>query len=190
MKYCPACGNPCADNNRFCTKCGKAFPEPDTDAASRQDSAGDTKTNAGGQAGAPRYEQPPQYEPPRYEQPPQPDPYAANYRRPATQRSVALAIILTLVTCGIYGIYWMVVLTDEINDLTGDRTSASGVVAVVLTIITCGIYGIYWAYVTGRKVAYLNRSGDSGIVNLILALFGFQIINLALFQDALNRYAG
>ena len=186
MKYCPTCGTPSADDDRFCPKCGK----PLTAGAPAPDPArtGDAKTNA--DAGTPRYEQPPHQEPPRYEQPPQPDPYAANYRRPVIQRSVALAIILSLVTCGIYGIYWMVVLTDEINDLTGDRTSASGVVAVVLTIITCGIYGIYWAYVTGRKVAYLNRSSDSGIVNLILALFGLNIINLALFQDAVNRYAG
>lgn len=180
MKYCPACGTPCADDARFCPKCGNSLA-PDQGTAG-QAPAGDAAQ------GTPRYEQPPYQEPPHYQQPPQ-TPYAANYR-PATQRNVAMAIILSLVTCGIYGLYWMVVLTDEINDLTADRTAASGVVAVLLSIITCGIYAVYWAYVMGRKAAYLNRSNDSGVVNLILALFGLNIINLALFQDVVNRYAG
>ena len=83
-----------------------------------------------------------------------------------------------------------VVLNDEINELTDDTTAPSGIVVFLLSLVTCGIYGIYWAYVMGRKVAYLSRTSDSGIVNLIIALFGFQIINLALFQDAVNRYAG
>ncbi len=127
---------------------------------------------------------------PRYEQAPPPpyNAYQPGYQRPT--RSVAVAIILSIVTCGIYGIYWLVVLNDEINALTGDTTAASGIVVFLLSLVTCGIYGIYWAYVMGRKVAYLNRTADSGVINLIIALFGFQIINLALFQDAVNRYAG
>ena len=163
MKNCPRCGAPCADNDRFCPNCGQPIPQQETSAYEQ----------------APRYEQaPPQnnvsYQPgPRY-----------------PTRSVALAIVLSLVTCGIYFIYWMVVLNDEINALTGDTAAPSGIVVFLLSLITCGIYGIYWAYVMGRKVAYLNHTSDSGVINLIIALFGFQIINLALFQDAANRYAG
>lgn len=29
------------------------------------------------------------------------------------ERNIAVAIILTIVTCGIYGIYWFIVLTDD-----------------------------------------------------------------------------
>ena len=35
------------------------------------------------------------------------------------QRNIAVAIILTIVTCGIYGIYWFVKLTDEMNYASG-----------------------------------------------------------------------
>ena len=31
------------------------------------------------------------------------------------ERNVALAIVFTIITCGIYGIYWFVVLTDEVK---------------------------------------------------------------------------
>ncbi len=164
MKTCPRCGASCADDDRFCSNCGSPMPEYGNSA----------RTDAQG----------PGYEQPRYAQGPA---YQGGYRRPP--RSVALAIILSIITCGIYGIYWFVVLTDEINELTGEG-SPSGVVSFLLSLITCGIYGIYWAYVMGRKVARLNRTADSGIINLIIALLGFQIVNLALFQDAVNHYAG
>lgn len=165
MKTCPRCGAACTDNDRFCPNCGNPLPESS-------------------------YTQPPHDENgPRYEQPPHGGPvYQSACQRP--RRSVALAIVLSIITCGIYSIYWFVVLNDEINDLSGDTTAPSGLVAFLLSLITCGIYGLYWAYVMGRKVACLNRTSDSGIINLIIALFGFQIINLALFQDAVNRYAG
>lgn len=107
------------------------------------------------------------------------------------QRSVAMAIILTVLTCGVYGLYWFVCITDDLNTLTGENDT-SGALALVLTIVTCGIYGIYWCYKTGDKVDNLkfkrgfNSTGTS-ILYLILSIFGFQIIVYALAQDEINR---
>lgn len=58
------------------------------------------------------------------------------------ERGVAVSIILTIVTCGIYGIYWFICLTNEVEAASEDRTMASGGAAFLLTIVTCGIYGI------------------------------------------------
>ena len=33
----------------------------------------------------------------------------------ATKRNIALCIIFSLLTCGIYALYWFVKLTDELN---------------------------------------------------------------------------
>lgn len=33
------------------------------------------------------------------------------------QRNIGLCIVLSIVTCGIYGIYWFIKLTDEVNVL-------------------------------------------------------------------------
>lgn len=45
-------------------------------------------------------------------------------------RNIALCIILSLVTCGIYGWYWFVCLTDDTNTISGEP-GTSGVVALV-----------------------------------------------------------
>lgn len=67
------------------------------------------------------------------------------------QRSVPLCIVLTIITCGIYGLYWMVCLTDDSTEVTG-MGNTSGGMALVFSLITCGIYSIYWAYKMGEKL--------------------------------------
>jgi len=42
------------------------------------------------------------------------------------QKSIALCIILSLITCGIYGLYWMYTLTEDVNAISGD-TNASDI---------------------------------------------------------------
>ena len=36
------------------------------------------------------------------------------------ERNLALAIVLTLITCGIYGIYWFIVLSDDVKEYSND----------------------------------------------------------------------
>lgn len=107
-------------------------------------------------------------------------------------RNIATCIILTIVTCGIYGIYWFIVLTDEIGREAGD-SSISGGVAFLLTLVTCNIYGIYWAYKMGQLLDDAKRrrgiqvGSDMAVVYLILQIFGFGIVNNALMQSELNK---
>ena len=110
------------------------------------------------------------------------------------RRNIAVCIVLTLVTCGIYGIYWIVCLTNDVNTVSGDVNGTSGGMVVLLTIVTCGIYGIYWAYKQGEKLDFTknNRgipSSNSGVLYLILQIFGFGIIAYALMQNELNKLA-
>ena len=108
----------------------------------------------------------------------------------AKNRSIALAIIFTIFTCGIYGIYWFIVLTDDMNRLTlDDDYQMSGAVSFLLSLVTCGIYGIYWAYKMGNKVDRLNGGSYTGFIYILLHLFGLEIINLALMQDTVNCFA-
>lgn len=108
------------------------------------------------------------------------------------EKNIALCIVLSLVTCGIYGLYWFVTLTDDTNTIAGEP-GTSGVMAVVLTIITCGIYGLYWAYKCGEKIdkAHQNRgeaASNGGVLYLILFIFG-GIIAYALIQNEINKFA-
>lgn len=104
------------------------------------------------------------------------------------QRSIAVAIILTIVTCGIYGLYWMVQLNNDINALAEEDNAASGGKVILLSIITCGIYSIYWNFKMGERVDQIKGgAGSSHILYLILCIFGLGIVNFALMQDAINK---
>ena len=74
------------------------------------------------------------------------------FRMPINKRNLAVSIILTIVTCGIYGIYWFIVMTDDTKNVSGDINGASGGVAFLLTLVTCNIYGYYWAYKQGERI--------------------------------------
>lgn len=105
-------------------------------------------------------------------------------------RNIALAIIFSIITCGIYAIYWFIVLTDDLRKLTpNDDYQTSGGLAFVLSLITCGIYGIYWDYKMGEKVDQIKGSSNSGILYIILHIVGLEIINMALMQDVVNSCA-
>ncbi len=106
------------------------------------------------------------------------------------QRSIPICIILSIVTCGIYSLYWFITLTDDSNFLSRQPNPVSGGLALVFTIITCNIYGIYWAYKMGERLdqAYAQRgmpTQNQAILYLILELV-FPIVGWALMQNAIN----
>lgn len=107
------------------------------------------------------------------------------------QRNIALCVILSIITCGIYQLYWLVCMTDEANELCGGSNYASGITALLLSIITCNIYGLYWAYQMGEKIDMAHtRQGsygnNTGILYLILQLV-FPIIGFILMQNEINK---
>ncbi|MCR5113222.1 MAG: DUF4234 domain-containing protein [Acholeplasmatales bacterium] len=104
-----------------------------------------------------------------------------------TKRSIVTIIILSLITCGIYAIYWTYVTANELN--AKDNTEApltNYIVAFLLGIITCGIYMIYWNYKFYVK-ADKALGTDSWIVNFILSILGLEIVSMALVQDSINK---
>lgn len=112
---------------------------------------------------------------------------------PINKRNIAVSIILTIVTCGIYGLYWFVVLTDDTKNVSNDTNGASGGVALLLSIVTCYIYSIYWAYKQGERIDNAKAmrgmagGGSSNILFLVLQIFGLGIVNYIIIQDSLNK---
>ena len=113
---------------------------------------------------------------------------------PIKQRSIPMCVILSLVTCGIYGLYWYVCMNDEINQVSNHLDDSSGIKCLLFTIITCGLYSFYWAYKTGNKVDEIKTlqgqtSSNTGIIYLVLSILGLGIVAWVLIQDALNKCA-
>ena len=104
-------------------------------------------------------------------------------------RNIVVAIILSFVTCGIYQIYWMIKMNDEVNTLANEPNATSGVMVFIFSLITCGIYSIYWSYKMGERCDNIKGSvgGNSAILYLILTILGFGIVTYCLVQDTINK---
>lgn len=107
-------------------------------------------------SGQPGQVPPPQpgssYQQPGQVPPPQPG-YGTMHMK--TDRSIVVYILLTLVTCGIYGWYFIYCLARDVNTVcAGDGQNTSGLgMYILLSIVTCGIYPIIWMYGLGNRLA-------------------------------------
>lgn len=111
------------------------------------------------------------------------------------KRDVVKCVIFSLITLGIYGLYWVAKITDDSKILAKDDSSLpSGGMVVLLTIVTCGIYGFYWAYKIGQiqykaaKEHKIEDAKDNSVMYLIIEIV-FSIINLILMQNEINKMA-
>jgi hypothetical protein len=106
-------------------------------------------------------------------------------------RQPAVMLILSIVTCGIYYLYYVYAATQDCNDFTRRQEQSPGT-EVVLTIVTCGIYNLYWDYRMGKRLAEMCMMvglpiTDNAVLYLVLDLFGIGFINALLQQETMNR---
>lgn len=109
------------------------------------------------------------------------------------KRSVAAAIVFSFITCGIYAIYWFVVLTNDVGKLSKDPSFTGGK-HFLLTLVTCGIWTYIWSYQTGKHLTEAQRqrgqfATDNSAIYLILTIFGLGIVTYALAQAEVNKLA-
>lgn len=103
------------------------------------------------------------------------------------KRSVPLAILFTIITFGIYGLYWHICLTNDTNRLARTQT-AGGVKSIIFSFLTLGIYAFYWAYMLGVKDGEISGNGSRGALYLVLCFFGIGFIFAPILtQNTLNN---
>ena len=100
-------------------------------------------------------------------------------------RSVFTYILLTIVTCGLYGLYFTYALAKDVNIMcSGDGKHTSGLLAlIILTFLTCGIYGIIWWYNVAERIgnaqARLGQPKDiDGMKYLLFTIIGYLVCGL------------
>lgn len=74
-------------------------------------------------------------------------------------RNFWMYLLLSIVTCGIYSIYWWYVFVNDLNTLgQGDgEESPNYIVVILLSIVTCGIYNYFWYYKQGNRMQKIGQ---------------------------------
>lgn len=108
------------------------------------------------------------------------------------EKNIILNIVLTFITCGIYGLVWFVQMTDDAIGYSEDTEMQSGILALVLTLVTCGLYGFYWDYKMAKMIESAQTknnlpASNNSIMYIILHLVGLSIVNYCLIQSDLNN---
>lgn len=107
---------------------------------------------------------------------------------------IAVGIILSVLTCGLYNIYWNYRQFAAMNALLG-REEYNFVSWLLLSIVTCGLYHIYYEYKMGSDLyEWLKSNGrevssNLPLIGLILSCFGLTVIADAVYQHELNKLA-
>ena len=106
------------------------------------------------------------------------------------KRGVLVSILLVIITCGIYGYFWISSLSNDISDCLGEQRN--GTMDGFLTFITCGLYLFYWNYKNGKRIADVQekvgiRATDNSVIYLIISLFGLVMVPLWIMQSNMNE---
>ena len=105
-------------------------------------------------------------------------------------------LILSVVTCGIYGIIWWCGMTKQHNEMAesiGEKKIMGYIPAMLLGCLTCGIYTIIWEIKFWSQVAALNDAKKAGITPtnkfLMLLMSFIPVYNFIWVANAHNSLA-
>ncbi len=175
---CPNCGTQVTPGTFFCPSCGTSVTAPD--GGSANGIKGGTQEIGGGAIDGAKYEP----------LPPMPDPQASSFTS-----NIAMDIILTLITCGIYYFFWQARQFRAVNHLLGQERYKFGL-WFILTLITCGLYNIYYEYYLAQGLTEaqekhgMPKSKDLPVLSLILTIIGLSIVTDAIQQNEINKFFG
>jgi hypothetical protein len=121
----------------------------------------------------------------------------SDYPYPASQgvRSIVTDIILTIITCGIYGLYWQYKQMETLNNWLR-REDFNFWIWLILSIITCGIFALYYEYKMARGIIEIQEqnslriSSELPLICVLLAVFSLGIVSLAIQQSEINKFYG
>ena len=109
-------------------------------------------------------------------------------------------LLLGLITCGIYQLYYLYKWTEDTNRLSQGvyKPSQNYLVVFLLSLVTCGIYYYIWTYQQGERLKVVGDANgiqinETGIHHLLLTLLLGGVGGLVsqyIFFSNTNRLAG
>jgi len=121
----------------------------------------------------------------------------SDYPYPASLgvRSIVTDLILTIITCGIYGLYWQYKQMETLNNWLR-REDYNFWIWLILSIITCGIFALYYEYKMAKGIIEIQEqnslrvSRELPLICVLLAIFSLGIVSLAIQQSEINKFYG
>jgi len=105
---------------------------------------------------------------------------------------IGMGIVLTLITCGIYNLFWNYKQMRACNHMLG-REEFNFAKWFLLTLITCGIYHVFYQYSMGQAIVEIQRNRhmpvfDSlPILSTLVTIIGLPFVIDAIHQSELNK---
>lgn len=188
-KFCPYCGADCSSAQDIASQAGQVFNKAEQELGSAFEEVKQSFTGSNNQSNANQN---------YYNQGNVNQNYNNGYNngsvppysgeRLKDDRGLLSYILLSLITCGIYGYYFIYKMAHDVNiACEGDGESTSGLVAfILLSFITCGIYAWFWYYKLGNRLAgNAPRYGivitENGTTVLMWQIFGAFICGIGPF---------
>ena len=102
------------------------------------------------------------------------------------ERNIIVCILLTVVTCGIYGIYWFIMLAKEAVSVKDPADNALLEIILMLFLPFVGIFLTEKKFAEGCAARGIPHT-DNSILYLILGIFGLGIVGVCMLQNDLNK---
>lgn len=113
-----------------------------------------------------------------------------------TRREPWIPAVFTILTCGVYYLYWQYVTTDELKQVTG-REDLNPLMDLFITLLCCGFWGIYVRNAQVVHEAFQSRGQThEDKSTFILLLHALSVVNgltglfaLLMLQEEYNKLA-
>lgn len=109
--------------------------------------------------------------------------------------NIVTDIILSIITCGIYALFWQARQIRALNYLLGVE-KYNFLKWLLLSIITFGIYNFYHEYLMAQSINELQQkfgkpiSAGLPVLSVVLTFFGWGIVTDAIQQSEINKIFG
>lgn len=106
---------------------------------------------------------------------------------PVNKRKIGICIFLSLITFGVYKIYWEYLLVKNVKIIKKEETCTGE----MLCLLFIPFYFLYWWVVQGEFVKnefsqHGYSSTGNGTIYLIFGIFGLEIVSMAIMQNDFN----
>ncbi len=119
----------------------------------------------------------------------------SDFRYPESEGviNIPMYILLSIVTCGVWGLIWKYKQFEALNAWEGEEEHNFWM-WLLLSIVTCSIYTIYYEYRLAKSINSIQEAhgmkvnSDLSMISILLSLFQLSIVTIAIQQNEINKF--